>query len=285
MRPIHKVLIVGAGWLGNKYLEYFRAQSGFKTALWRTDITDRQEVELTLDLLKPNIVINTAGKTGRPNIDWCETHHTETLRSNVVGPAILASCCAARNILLAHLSSGCIFDGASPNPNGFTEEDKPCPVSFYGDTKVAGDEIVSQFEKTLILRIRMPIDRYPNQRNLITKLAGYPKVIDALNSVTVVDDLLFATLKLIMARKTGIYNIVNETPVRHKDIMDNYRRLVDPEHRFELISLDELYSQKLATSKRSNCILDTSKLRKAGITLPIALPRICVCLEDYKRHL
>jgi dTDP-4-dehydrorhamnose reductase len=41
-----------------------------------------------LDEVKPDVVINAAGKTGKPNVDWCEDHKEETLRSNDTGPLV-----------------------------------------------------------------------------------------------------------------------------------------------------------------------------------------------------
>ena len=41
----------------------------------------------------PDVVINCAGKTGRPNVDWCEDHKEETVRANVTGPLILLDEC------------------------------------------------------------------------------------------------------------------------------------------------------------------------------------------------
>jgi dTDP-4-dehydrorhamnose reductase len=64
-----------------------------------TDVADAVAVGAILDELKPDIVINAAGKTGRPNVDWCEEHKMETIRSNVTGPlwwqsVLLTLCCA-----------------------------------------------------------------------------------------------------------------------------------------------------------------------------------------------
>jgi dTDP-4-dehydrorhamnose reductase len=53
------------------------------------DIADRVALEDVLDTHKPTVVINCAGKTGRPNIDWCESHKIETLRSNGTGALAL----------------------------------------------------------------------------------------------------------------------------------------------------------------------------------------------------
>lgn len=38
-----------------------------------------------LDAIRPTHVINSAGVTGRPNVDWCESNKEATIRSNVIG--------------------------------------------------------------------------------------------------------------------------------------------------------------------------------------------------------
>ena len=166
----------------------------------RVDIADRSAVEAELERVKPTHILNTAGKTGRPNIDWCEDHKLETVSSNITGPLVLLRACLDRGIHLTHLSSGCIFDGAAPGPNGFTEEDSPTRSAFIRGQRRKPTRFSNDFP--LILRLRMPIDTEPNQRNLITKLAGYSHVIDAINSVTVVADLLTGTAQLMMKGAT-----------------------------------------------------------------------------------
>ena len=81
------------------------------------DIADAGALGEVLEKEKPDIVINTAGKTGRPNIDWCEEHKVETLRSNVAGPLLLLEECAKRNIYWVHLSSGCVYEGDNNGKN------------------------------------------------------------------------------------------------------------------------------------------------------------------------
>ncbi len=280
-----KVLIFGGGgWLAQKLYAGLK-DKGFLTylALSSIDITDPDSVKGAIEETRPEIIINAAGKTGRPNIDWCETHKEETWQSNVLGPNVLAEACRERNIMMAHLSSGCIFDGSSPDQNGFTEEDVPNPVSYYGETKIEAEKVLKEFQ-TLILRLRMPVDNSPNLRNLITKLAGYSKVIDVLNSVTVVDDLILATARLMHLGRTGIYHVVNPRPIRHKDILSWYREIVDPSHSYELIQPEELLSQGLAKASRSNCILSTAKLIKDRIYLPDAEWAVKYCLRKYAKE-
>ena len=273
-----EIVIFGNGWLGNKYKDYYQG----KAVVVSEDIADTAAVEKILNSLRPKIVINAAGKTGRPNVDWCEDHKIETVNSNITGPLILLKACLDRNIFLTHLSSGCLFNGRKKG--GFTEEDATEPPNFYAWTKAMADEILKRFP-VLILRLRMPIDGIPNSRNLITKLTQYPKVIDVENSVTIVKDLIWATDQLIKKRNTGIYNITNPGPVKHRDILKWYKTIVDPGHHYEMIPLADLKRLKLTKSGRSNCVLNTKKLEKAGIKIPPAKTAIIQALKTYRINL
>ena len=277
-----KILIFGArGWLANKF-----AGSLPGATLTAVNIADPSQVDSILGNVRPDVVINAAGKTGKPNIDSCETDRARTFLSNVTGPVVLAEACSKRRIYMVHLSSGCIFDGESPSPGGWTEIDVPNPVSCYGRSKVDGDfGLMNSGAKVLIERIRMPIDSKPYGRNLITKLVKYPQVIDVVNSVTVVDDLLAATIQLMEQRQTGIFNVTNPVPVRHQEILEWYREFVDPNHSYEMITVEQMYEQGLAKARRSNCVLNTKKLKDAGIKLPNAPEAIRNCLREYAKAL
>lgn len=275
-----KIIIFGArGWLAKKFANFLPGAT-----LTAVNIADPSQVDSILDNVRPDVVINAAGKTGRPNIDWCEDHKVETYYSNVTGPIVLAELCSKRRIYMVHLSSGCIFDGESPHPGGWTETDVPGPVSYYGETKVRSEfHLLNSEGNILILRLRMPVDKEPGIRNLITKLAKYPQVINVVNSVTVVDDFLVATVQLVEQRQTGIFNVVNPVPVRHREILEWYRELVEPAHSYEMITVERMYEQGLAKAGRSNCVLNTDKLARAGIFLPDAPEAIRNCLREYPK--
>ena len=68
---------------------------------------DQAGVCEVLEKVKPTHVINCAGKTGRPNIDWCEDHKMETMTTNVVGTLMLATECAIRGVHLTVMATGC----------------------------------------------------------------------------------------------------------------------------------------------------------------------------------
>ncbi len=90
---------------------------------------------------KPTHVLNAAGLTGRPNVDWCETHKLETIRANVIGCLNLADVCNTHNIHMTYYGTGCIFhydeDFPVDSGKGFKESDKPnFTGSYYSHTKV-----------------------------------------------------------------------------------------------------------------------------------------------------
>lgn len=257
-----RTLILGRGFLGHRL-----ARELTDATLHAADIADEAAVRAALAEAKPEVVINAAGKTGRPNVDWCETHQLETARANVEGPLTLARMCAEVGAHLVHLGSGCIFYGDSPTPGGWREEDFANPTSFYSRTKYAADLVLSRLPNVAIARLRMPIDSAPDARNLITKLAKYTQVIDVENSVTFVSDLVHVVRELAARRATGVFHVTNPGALRHRDLLARYRELVDPSHRVELIEEAELVRRGLATKARSNCILASPRLKELGITM------------------
>lgn len=127
------------GWIGGKLAEIFTAQGKtFYLADSRTE--SRDAVIAEIEKYKPTHVINAAGVTGRPNVDWCEDNRPETVRANVVGVLNVADICASRGIHHLLYATGCIFEYDAEHViggNGFTETDKPnFHASFYSHTKV-----------------------------------------------------------------------------------------------------------------------------------------------------
>lgn len=271
-----KILIFGAGYLGHKFADAWQG-----AVLSSVDISDREAVRAALDAIRPDAVLNTAGKTGKPNVDWCESHKLPTFRSNTIGALTLAEACAEKGIHLTHLASGCIFYGPSPDPAGWREEDFANPSAFYSRTKYAADLILSQLPNVAIARLRMPIDSQPGPRNLITKLAAYPKIIDVENSVTVVDDLLFAVGQLIEKKAEGVFHVVNEGTMKHRELIALFEELVDPTHKNEWITPDDMVRQGLAVKGRSNCILQNRRLKELGIEMRPISVALRNCMEKF----
>lgn len=270
-----KTLIFGGkGYLGQYFKELYP-----DAVTPSVDIADAQAVAAVLDSEQPDTVINCAGKTGRPNVDWCETHKLETVHSNVTGPLVLLDECTKRNIYWVHLGSGCVYHGDERTL--FTEEDRPNFYgSFYSRTKGYIDEILKEFP-LLNLRLRMPFDATSGERSLISKLIKYERVLDVKNSMTYLPDLMQAAKTLLDNRTIGTFNVVNPGAMSPYQIMQMYQEIVDPSHTFELLKLEEL--PEVATAGRSNCVLDGSKLAKEGIAMRPVEDAVREALEMLKQ--
>jgi|SRR3989344_4940607 len=271
-----KGLVFGKGFLGTRISEKFSYQ-----AIGREiDVHHSVTLHDFLEREKPNVVINCIGKTGDPNIDWCESHREETLQSNLVAALNLGIECARLGIYFVHLGSGCIYSGDN-HGEGFSEEDAPnfYGPQFYAKTKILAEKALRELP-SLILRIRMPVDDKPHPRNLIDKLAKYSRLIETKNSMTTVPHMLEAILSLIEKRKTGVYNLVNPGLISPAEIMQMYKELVDNSHNFEIFSLEDL--NKETKAQRSNCYLNTCKLESEGIRMPEIHEGVRQCLSVYR---
>lgn len=255
-------VVFGAGFLGQRLARELPGAT-----LSDVDITDRDAVAAAIHNARADVVINAAGKTGRPNVDWCETHREATWRSNVLGAMVLAEACERAGAYMLHIGSGCVFYGPSPAPGGWREVDAANPISYYSRSKYAADLLLAPRPHVAVVRIRMPVDAAAHPRNLITKLAGYAQVIDVENSVTVVDDLVAVIDHLAVRRASGVFHATNPGTMRHRDLLALYRELVDPTHRCELIAEEELVARGLAAAPRSNCVLASQRLAELGITM------------------
>ncbi|HKB41910.1 MAG TPA: sugar nucleotide-binding protein [Gemmataceae bacterium] len=254
------LLFGGRGFLGQALRSVYPA-----AAAPEVDIADAAAVAAALDAIRPDVVVNCAGKTGKPNIDWCEHHKDETLRSNLTGALVVLHECLQRGVYLVHFSSGCIYEGTKGG-TGFTEDDPPNYTgSFYSRTKAWADQVLRDFP-VLTLRLRMPFDGSQSDRNLIMKLRKYRRVLTVPNSITHLPDFFAVVEQLISRRATGIRNVVNEGTISPFEIMTRYRELVDPKHTFEPLPVAQL--GEVAATGRSNCLLSTARLRSEGLQLP-----------------
>ena len=271
-----KTLVFGAGWLGTQWAKRLGAK------LTRTDIADEEALLGELKAEAPVRVINAAGATGSPNVDALEGHPGKTYRSNVVGPIVLASVCRDLGIHMTHLGSGCIYEGDKGGA-GFTEDDAPnFDGSLYSRSKALAETALRDFD-VLQLRVRLPLSSVPGPRNLLTKLLAFERVASVPNSVTILDDFWAPAEALITRGEIGVWNMVNPGAETHDALLALWREHGDPDHAFEVITPEVLAGDLVA--RRSNCLLDTTKLAAAGLAMPHvdeALPRL---VQAYKANL
>ena len=177
------------GWIGQKVVALLKNQN-YLVYTAESRLENRSDVETEITLLKPDYIINCAGVTGTPNVDWCEFHQQQTIRTNIIGTLNLADIAYLHGIHLTNFGTGCIYEYDAEHPigsgKGFTEEDQPnFEGSFYSKTKIQLEKLLNCYPNVLNLRLRMPISSDLHPKNFITKITKYQKVVNIPNSMTI----------------------------------------------------------------------------------------------------
>ncbi|CDY20084.1 BnaA01g29180D [Brassica napus] len=261
-----KFLIYGkTGWLGG-LLGKLCEKQGIAYEYGKGRLEDRASVMADVRSVKPTHVFNAAGVTGRPNVDWCESHKTETIRANVAGTLTLADVCRENGLLMMNFATGCIFEYDAAHPEGsgigFKEEDKPnFTGSFYSKTKAMVEELLREYDNVCTLRVRMPISSdLNNPRNFITKISRYNKVVNIPNSMTILDELLPISIEMAKRNLRGVWNFTNPGVVSHNEILEMYKSYIEPGFKWSNFTLEE--QAKVIVAARSNNEMDGAKLSK-----------------------
>jgi dTDP-4-dehydrorhamnose reductase len=209
---------------------------------------------------RPELLINAAGYTGKPNVDACETTREETLFANTLLPQTVARVCLLTNTPWGHVSSGGIYTGAKiieggkmrvirdlnqpeirrlfeQSPErlfGFTEWDEPnfsfrhAPCNFYSGTKALAEEAICGIGQSYIWRPATPFGEQSVPRNFLWKLQHYPKVYDAIASLSHLDDFVRASLDLWEYHAPfGIYNMTNPGAVATRQVIEMIQQILD----------------------------------------------------------
>jgi len=234
-------------------------------------LENREAIEKEFASFKPTHILNCAGVTGRPNVDWCEDNKQETIRANVIGTLNLVDVAYLHKLHVTNFATGCIFEYDDKHTLGsgvgFFEDDAPnFDASFYSKTKGIVEGLLRNYDNVLTLRVRMPLSDDLSPRSFITKITKYQKVVNVPNSMTVLYDLLPVAADMSLKKRTGIWNFTNPGTVSHNEILDLYKEYIDPSFKYTNFTLDE--QAKILKAGRSNNELDTTKLSAAYPEIP-----------------
>jgi dTDP-4-dehydrorhamnose reductase len=288
------IYLLGAtGYLGNAYKAYFERRRIPFRSLTRSelDYTNLATLSAALRAEKPEFLINAAGYTGKPNVDACEIHKAECLAGNAVLPGIIAQACEVANVPWGHVSSGCIYTGSRLDGSGFTEEDAPNfsfrqnNCSFYSGSKALGEEVLASYPNVYIWRLRIPFDQFEHPRNYLTKLMRYPQLLDATNSLSELQEFVDASLRCWERRiPYGIYNMTNPGSVTTREVVDLIKKSGVCDREFNFFSSEDEFMRVAAKTPRSNCVMNSDKLRNAGILLTEVHEAIERDLRNWKKE-
>jgi len=207
-----RVLVTGAGGQLGLELAAILPERGHETvALSRADldVTDAGVVEGVLEEHVPDFVINAAAYT---DVDGCETEEALAYSVNALGPRNLAQACERLGCDLLHVSTNYVFDGEEQRP--YEPFDAPRPISAYGRTKLAGEELVKHLtNRWYIVRSAGVYGRGRNFVRTMLRLGAERDVLkvkdDELISPTYARDLAEGIAGIAQTGSYGLYHLTN----------------------------------------------------------------------------
>lgn len=117
------------------------------------DAEDRAELVRLFDRWQFRSVLDCAGNCA---LRACELDSRLAWRTNVEGLVNLASIIAERDVRLVHASIDLVFAGR--DGGGYVETDRPDPVTVYGKTMVAAEQVLADWlPAACTLRISLPM--------------------------------------------------------------------------------------------------------------------------------
>jgi dTDP-4-dehydrorhamnose reductase len=174
------------------------------------DITDAALVDAEIDEQRPDAVINCAAWT---DVDGCEFDHSRAVAVNALGPENLAMASRKAGATLVTISTDYVFDGTK---EGFyTQRDDPNPESFYGVSKLKGEQRALQASaRTVVVRTGFVFGS-GGKNFLSTVVAGVMRgdrvkaIKDAWGTPTYAPHLAARLRELARRDLPGVFHVVN----------------------------------------------------------------------------
>lgn len=255
------------------------------------DLTSKEALAAWLGRVgKPEFAINAVGFTGRPNIDGTEVEKWHTLCANTIVPGVLAEVLGSEGIRWGHVSSGCIYNGCRPDGSGFTEEDEPDfavsdpRAGWYARTKWMAEKLISALPGVLIWRLRIPFDSCDNERNYLTKLMRYDRLLEVRNSISQLREFARVAVESLRAGiPDGTYNATNPGAILTSEVAAALERHGVCHRRFEYFRDENEFLAHPGRVFRASCVLDSSKLKRHGVGMPDVHESLDRTLREWKR--
>lgn len=243
-----KILITGAnGLLGQKLVNQLQEEKNIdllatsrgerrilleNVPYQRLDVENKQEVNELVGRFKPDVIIHTAALT---QVDTCEQDREACWRANVTAVENIVKAAEDCQSFLIHLSTDFIFNGeAGP----YSEEAEGKPVNFYGESKLASEEVVKNCRTPwAIVRTVLVYGISPglSRSNIILWVKeglenGKPLQIvdDQVRSPTLAEDLAAGCILIAKKKAKGIWHISG------KDILTPYDMAIKTADFFQL---------------------------------------------------
>jgi dTDP-4-dehydrorhamnose reductase len=234
------------------------------------DIADQHAVELRVRQHGITVVINCAAYN---QVDDAEDHGVEAMNVNAIGVMALARAARSAGAAFVHYGTDFVFDGNANRP--YTEEDPPAPRSTYGLSKLLGEWLAAEAERSYVLRVESlfggPRARSSIDRIITSLRRGEPARVFVDRTVTpsYVPDVVDATLALLRnAAPAGVYHCVNSGVTTWADVARETATLLGLAGDAGAIVPVKVSEVPMKAARPQYCALANDKLRAAGFDMP-----------------
>ncbi|MER1995652.1 MAG: bifunctional dTDP-4-dehydrorhamnose 3,5-epimerase family protein/NAD(P)-dependent oxidoreductase [Arthrobacter sp.] len=269
MKP-RRILVLGAdGQLGTALRKAYDGDASVEFA-GRADFDLADPASYERNWKNYSAIINAAAYT---SVDAAETPEGRRLawEINVSAVARLARVAAANRLTLVHVSSDYVFDGTRETH----AEDEPfSPLGVYGQTKAAGDAVVSVVPQHYIVRTSWVTGEGSNFVRTMASLAERgiePSVVnDQIGRLTFTADIAAAIRHLTESGAPfGTYNVTSDgEPSSWAEIAAEVYSLTGSDPLSVTgVSTEEYFRSKPEAAPRPlNSVLDLQKIKAAGFS-------------------
>jgi dTDP-4-dehydrorhamnose reductase len=274
------IILVGAsGYFGSKFAGRIVERGHRLLTVTHYEIKSAAQFSKYITANRSDVVLNCAAFVARPSVELNDKHKRETLTGNLLLPALIKDACEFAQTPMLHVSTGCLFRDVDCEPGKaepksyrkFSEFDAPDltfdkGAGWYVGSKQMAEEVVGEYSRAWICRVRLPFDNVPDSRNFLTKLLSFPKLVDVRNSMSHRGDFVDACLDMVeRGVPFGVYNMSNPGAIWPHEIAEIAVQN-GLKHQFEYFDWGEFLS-KYRITPMSYAELDVSKLLATGIAM------------------
>lgn len=276
--PSKKTLVVGAdGQLGKALRELYDGDVSVEFAGRAEFDLSSEESFAARNWKNYSTIINAAAYT---SVDEAETPEGRIAAwaTNVTAVARLARISTEHNLTLVHVSSDYVFDGTQ---DIHTEDEPLSPLGVYGQTKAAGDAVVSVVPRHYIVRTSWVIGEGNNFVRTMASLASRgvkPTVVnDQHGRLSFTDDIAAGIRHLLESgSEFGTYNLSSNGPVESwaevaADVYD--LRGASPSDVIGVTTTD-YFQDKFAANRPFKSALDLTKIEATGFRPTLAAEKL-----------
>lgn len=183
LRFTPNTLLIGAsGFIGSELTRIAKEQKGtvLTPSINEFDILEPKKLDAYFSSHDVTVCVNLAAHT---DLEEGELERGDKKGSvwkiNVNGVSNLLDAAQKHDLFLIHISTDAVFPGTDDLPGPYAEESEPPdnlgPLSWYGYTKLKGEELVRKASGGAVVRIAYPFGNPESQRDFVVRTLSYIK--------------------------------------------------------------------------------------------------------------